>query len=346
MRRLLEAWDRHWFTATPLVRLGLFRIGILVLALWDATLYRGGVRLDAAMVDSGHPRTWSPIVLCEAFGLQPIGVQAADAVFAVLVVALVCGILGIGTRLACAVAVVLWMYWTALFYSFGKAHHDKVALAFALLALPLVPSGARVSLDAVLAAWRARRRGAVAPPPATHPFAGVPIRLTQLTIALGYMFAGCSKLVLGGVEWLNGYTLQGIMLGHDAWLSESFAQSRAMCLVMSAVLIVGQATFPLVLVWPRLAWVYLPLMTLFHLVSWYTLDTGSFMALWGTLIAFVPLDRVPAAVRARPPLGLVVLGALALVTWVLGTVWPWWLVALLPLAIACGWVRFSRPATL
>jgi hypothetical protein len=71
-----------------------------------------------------------------------------------------------------------------------------------------------------------------------------------------------------------------------------------------------QVLFPLVLVWPRLRWFFLPAATGFHLMTWKTMDTGPYMRLWLLLWAFVPLERVPGALARglrRGPLAAVVI---------------------------------------
>lgn len=127
----------------------------------------------------------------------------------------------------------------------------------------------------------------------------MPLRFTQVTAALGYFFAGASKLAIGGPTWLNGYSLQAIMLHfHGDW-TPFFAGSVFACRIMSIGLILVQATFPLALFLPRLRWFYVPAAIAFHLLTWKTMDTGPYLTLWFTLASFVALEEVPAFVRAR-----------------------------------------------
>jgi hypothetical protein len=306
------AWERYWFAPASLTRLAAFRVAILVIALWDVLGYARLVFPDAAAVSAGGPlRPWRPIYVFEVLGLQPIGTETAQAIFALLLVAIGLGLVGLVTRTACLVVAVLAFYWTGLAYSFGKPHHDKVALIFALWALPLAPVGARLSLDALL---RARRRPAEAAP-AQAPLATLPLRLTQLTVAIGYGAAGASKALLGGTDWLNGYTQQGILMTHDSDWSLWFSQSLFACQVSSVATVLSQLTFPLVLLFPLLRWYHLPVMTVIHLVTWKTMDTGPYFALWGVMLAaFVPLEQVPKTLSrwlTRGPLALRIVVAVA-----------------------------------
>jgi len=341
-----SAWRRFdaWFHApVPVERLGAFRALVCAVALYDVLLWAGVVLTDAANVSAGtQGRPWAPLYLFQVLGVGPIGVDAARALLAVAILSLVCGALGIASRLSCAVGAIAFYAWTCFGYSFGKPHHDKVALAFALAALPFARVGAAVSLDAVLRRWLRRRRGV--PQPEQQLTSGMPIVLTQVTLAIGYCGAGLSKVILGGPEWFNGYTLQGIMLGHDAVWSRAFAQSAFWCQMQSIGVVFVQAAFPLVFVWPRTRWFFLPAALAFHLMTWKTMDTGPFMRVWLMLFAFVPMERIPAALQGWLTGGVVraaitvlaTAGGVALVGAIASEVMPAWL-----LLATAAWLLFT-----
>jgi hypothetical protein len=339
--RLLERWRAFWFAETPLVRLALFRIVVLALALADLIAYSHTALGDAQAVANGvQSKVWRPIYAFELLGLAPIDLGAARLVYACALVATGAGLVGAATRLALPLAALASLYWTGLVYSFGKPHHDKVALAFALLALACSPCGARLSLDA----WLWRRRGR-APGPETSPFAGLPLRVTQVTIALGYCAAGLTKLARAGLEWANGYTLMATMMKYDNLASAWLSSHLELCRATSIVTLLTQATFPVVLVWPAARWYYLPASVAFHLATWWTMDTGPYITLWLLLVAFLPLERVPswvaepwrrgarAAALAR---GLVALVPATLVLWILWFYFPGW--TLLPGLLGLVWI--------
>ncbi|MCI0585531.1 MAG: HTTM domain-containing protein [Planctomycetes bacterium] len=295
IRGSLAAWDRFWFGEAPLLRLALFRIVVLATALWGLRYYGAAVEQHARGEAAAFlHRPWRPIYLFEALGIGPIGPDAFGIVSTILFVALGLGILGLFTRLSCLAAALLTFYWVGTFYSYGKPHHDFVALAFALFALPFAPVGARLSLGSALARWRRAGRGGVPEgKPEVGPWAGLPLRVTQVTLAVGYFFSGATKLVQAGGEWINGYTLQGMMLEFDAPWTPFFAQHRVPLVLISAGILLLQTTFPLVLAFPRLRWVYLPSAALFHVVAWKTMSTGPFVTLWFTFACFLELERVP-----------------------------------------------------
>ena len=291
-RGLRACWlrfERLLAPQVPAARLGAFRAVVCLVALYDFMLWGNGVLADAAAVSDGsQTRTWTPIFLFELLGVGPVSLTTARTLYAVGFVALVCGALGICARVSCALGAVVFYWWSGLGYSFGKPHHDKVALAIALAALPFARVGAGFAIDALL-----RPRGH-RPTGCQRYVDGMPIRLAMITLAFGYCGAGFAKLLVGGVEWFNGYTLQGIMLTHDGYLSRAIGASPVLCQVQSVGVVFVQAAFPVVLWMPRSRWFFLPMAVLFHLMTWATMDTGPYMRVWLMLLAFVSLEEVPA----------------------------------------------------
>jgi predicted DCC family thiol-disulfide oxidoreductase YuxK len=299
---IARAWDRFWFTESPLTRLGAFRILIMTLVMMNFIAYSDRVLSDAAKVTSGiGMRPWTPLYAFELLGVQPIGLDAASWVLLVGMFATGLACFGVLSRFSCLAAAVLHVYWVGLVYSFGKPHHDQIALAFAVLALPLAPVGARLSIDAVFARYRRVRNGGDPDEvPVTSPFALVPLRLTQLTAVFGYGFAGFTKLAVSGLAWMNGYTLMGHLMEHDNDWARFYIERVTLSQILAIGTLAIQALFPLVLFFPRLLWVFLPGAVVFHLSTWNTMDTGPYITLWFTLIAFLALERIPAWVVAKP----------------------------------------------
>lgn len=295
----VSAWDRYWFGEASLVRLALFRIVMLSAALYAVFQFRPGVMQHADGRDVGY-RSWNPIYALDALHFQPPGPLAARVLFAVLLAAIAAGIAGLFTRAACAVAAIGLFLWAGTSYSFGKPHHDLTVLVFGLFALPFAPVGARLSLDSLWARLQRAARGQdPLQVPERAPLAALPLRVTQISAALAYFFSGASKLAIGGPDWANGYTLQGILLEFEAPWTELFVHDLTLLRLMSLGLLFVQASFPLVFLAERLRWFYVPMGVLFHLLAWKTMDTGPFLTLWFTLAAFVHLERIPAFLGAR-----------------------------------------------
>jgi len=317
-------WERFWYAAIPLRRLALFRIAVAWLCLYDAFLYDPTSlvgNLDHVEV------TWNPLVAFDLLGITAPSPQLTAGLATAYKVAVLAALLGIRTRTACLAMALLAFWQGGLFYSLTKVRHDRVALCFATFALAFSPCGAVLSIDAWL-----RRRGPIGGP--TSSWAAWPIRLTQVTIVIGYGAAGLTKLLQGG--WMNGYTLQGIVLGHRGAYADVAAANVLGCQLLSIVTVATELLAPLSLWVPRLLFWFVPALVGFHLGTWATMDTGPYMTLWFLLIAFVPLDLVPAWLRAtwRRRWWFAAVGAVwglaiaAIVAFVMVRVVPWpWLLA-------------------
>jgi len=343
LRRFWLGFDRLMLPSLPASRLGAFRALVCLVALYDVMLYSSMVFADAELVGgAGERRPWTPIFLFQVLQVQPIGPEMASIVYQVAIVSLLLGALGVCSRWSCAVGAIAFFYWTGLAYSFGKPHHDKVALAFCMASLPFARVGAAVSVDA----WVRRKLGR--PQPDARYVAAMPIRLGQATLALGYCGAGLSKLLLGGLDWFNGYTLQGIMLGHQGYWSFAVGQSPTLCQIQSIFVVTVQACFPLVIFWPRSRWFFLPAAMSFHLMTWMTMDTGPYMRVWLLLFVFTPMEQIPEWLRRRlsGPKGPAAVVALAVLVycWLVGGVAlsgvPLWGVLALAAVLVVSFVRY------
>lgn len=308
--RFAALWDRFWFGPMDARRAAVYRILTMLVALYAVSVFAQGVLQHAAHMEglSLAQRTWRPVFLFELLGVDPPYLSTAVTLGTILVVAILFALIGLFTGPACLVAAVLGTWWMALHYSYGKPHHDCIALTFALWALPFGRYGARYSLDA----WIARK-----PKPRTDVVSAFPIRVAQVSIALGYTFAGCTKLALGGLEWMNGYSLQAVLLEFDAPWTAYLTQRVWLCQALSIYSVLLQGTFLCALL-PRLGWVYALLALGFHTGTWMTMDTGPYLTLsYVVLAAFLPWDQLPALARLRPPLlgWSASVGAVLLATW-------------------------------
>ena len=154
----------------------------------------------------------------------------------------------------------------AYIYSFGEFHHPEALMMITLVILAMSPAGAALSVDDL----RRRRsnffeRGRFENFNIFEKkslFARWPLLLVQWIFALIYFSAFFSKISQAGFDWMNGYTLQyyliqdGIRWGSDLgiWLG----QHHTVVLLLSWISIIFEGTFILVLIFPRLAWFYIP----------------------------------------------------------------------------------------
>jgi len=295
LARFWAAWDRFWFAPRPLLSLTLLRVvSFGTLLMYIAQEYVWVMRLQD--VDASFYR---PILIFELFGVGPIPPGLAAALRVLLVGCGVLGLLGIRARLAAAICAAAYLYSVGQVYSFTNVHHGDSLLGIALVALALCPSTSALSARSL---WR--RGGPAEPSPSTL-VSGWPVQLVRVQIAATYFLAGYAKLVLAGLAWGDGVSLQHYLLLRGQPIGYWLAEHAAVCAVLSVATLVLEVTFPVVLFWPRLRWLYVPAAVAFHLVSEYVLGVGFSFFLPFLLVYADPLpvaqwlgayrDRLPGA---------------------------------------------------
>jgi hypothetical protein len=169
--------------------------------------------------------------------------------------------------------------------------------------LVFAPSGERLSVDALLR----RRRGLQ--PAERSEFAIWPLKVSHVLLSFSYFSAGMAKMLHSGLEWMNGYTLQGHTLadalsrGHPVgvWL----AQQHTLAVLLSVFTIVFELFFWVSLILPR-RWIPLfMLAALMFQIGLYVsggYDFFQHMVLIGLLLFFLYPDWWQGRSSARAPL--------------------------------------------
>jgi hypothetical protein len=274
-RALAQAWDRYWFRPGSLKDLALMRVVLVAFQLAWMALANFESRLDArAAVDS---TTADPpfILTCVSWPLGGPGAIDSATVGYVLAAGWISGVLSlVGAFTRTSLALFAWtqVVLIAWIYSGCRLQHPEALMAIALCSLALAPSGARWSLDSRL------RSGA-------HPCdrsaqAAWPLLLVRWMLAFAYLSAAWSKLVTGGWDWVNGYTLQyftfvkakALGLGTGIWISEQ----HEVATLLSMATILFEGLFFVVLVAPRLAAYFVFAGALLHAGIWMTIGAPFF----------------------------------------------------------------------
>lgn len=175
-------------------------------------------------------------------------------------VAGILALIGLFTRPALFVFAVCTMLEIAHAYSYNEFHHKETVWAMFLLMLAFAPSGDCLSVDA----WLRQRRGVAAGVGQplrrwTHgrwtDLAMWPLVAVQCLLALAYFDAAASKMIVGGLSWFNGYTLQNKLLTDgmrfDRPLGVWVSRYRELCILMALGAVAFEGLFWLILV-PRL----------------------------------------------------------------------------------------------
>src|SRR5215213_5146288 len=158
------------------------------------------------------------------------------------------------------------IYWVSMIAGVAALVGLATRISFFLLALSLSPAGASLSLDALL---RRRRVGAKSSTDERSDMAMWPLKLAHVFLSMTYFSTGITKLLSGGLAWMNGYTLQnyifadGINRGIPAgiWL----AHQHTLCLLLGIGTIAFETFYFISLFVPRTARVIFFSAMLFHL---------------------------------------------------------------------------------
>lgn len=277
IRRLIKAVDRHWFGPLPEFYLSLARVivfGGLLFFLVSPFPFGEPKELArqhwAAAIDDS---LYQPIPALKVL-LLPLGPWGAvrpspellQAVWLIAVATAVGAALGIRGRLnmLCCAATTTLLYAHA--YSYREFHHPYAALVISVWVLALGPITGAGSWGRFVARGRKAMRTRQLRPRLSEadarPLIRWPLRVIQWVLVLIYLSAGISKLLHGGLDWLNGHTMayflseDGIQWYDGRGIGMWLTQYPSILSLLSVVTLAFELTFVLAVLFPRLAWVY------------------------------------------------------------------------------------------
>lgn len=292
--QLFNAWRRYWFRPAPVAYLALLRIIAVGAQLMMLLMEKGYGLGQLAGVASLPDSMYRPLPALQVF-LLPFGLDARPSFALVTVIYWITAAAGIGalvgwmSRFSLLLFAVGNTFLQAFAYSFGDLHHREALMIITLWLLAFSPAGGVLSLDSYLTSRNSSRRR---PLQRKSFLAAWPILLVQNLFGLIYLDAALRKLYAGGVDWVNGYTLQYYLYSDASRRGSAFGlwlarQHTAAC-VLSWVTILWEATFFLVLIFPRLVWVYLPLGIGLH-AGMSLAGVASFPQFMVLYVVFIPL---------------------------------------------------------
>lgn len=297
MRRLVRAWLDYWFRDAPLLNLAVCRIVIVAtqLRILFPLNYESEAALPAAMYD--------PLPVLHLM-LAPVGwdyrpsLTVIEAIHNLTLAAGALALVGLFTNVGLVLFAAGNVFLLAYQYSFGNFHHPEAPIMIALMILAVSPAGGALSIDDMRKRIRSSARGLRFEPARllerTSPYAGWPLRLIQWTLALIYLSAAYAKLRDGGLDWTNGYTLRyylvqdGLLWGSE--LALWFGSQHFVAQILSWLTLLVEGTFFLAVLFPPLAWFYLPAAAGLHLGIELTLR-APFLRWVALYSAFIPWNR-------------------------------------------------------
>jgi hypothetical protein len=258
VKRWIDRWNAYWFPETTTLSLAICRIVAVATQLfWFFPPFDDQINFLVKNSEFIDPqlliRLIAAIVPREVF-FTP---TAFTVLYWVTVVAGVTALVGFFTRTSIFVfALGNWVFITHA-YSYADIHHPEAVFCIFLMLLAFSPSGRSLSIDAFIR----RRRNHLANIPDKVSdrveTAMWPLKLAHVLLALTYFSTGLTKLLYGGLTWMNGYTLQGYIF-QDAvrreiplgiWLGQQYTLS----LLMSFYTIFIELFFFVSIILPRTA---------------------------------------------------------------------------------------------
>lgn len=263
---------------------------VVVLLCWmrnvpDVPLVAENLRRRAPWVDPVGVFQWIDPFLVPP-GAVPVLVWAFRA-------ALLLGVVGVGARAALAAAAVLHaLLWSIAYTTVGYSVHNHVVF-FVLAGLALSPAP-YAPLWRYAAAWR---RGAPAESLGTHPaYLRWAAMFSMCTV---YVQAGMEKLLTGGLPWFNGTTLAGHALRKDQLSTHLAGLPLGLLSVLAVAVVLWEAGFGLVLLFPRWRWAGVVTGVAFHETIRRGMGVTPFFFMQAGLLFLVTPYEAWRSVRAR-----------------------------------------------
>ncbi|MEY3827301.1 MAG: hypothetical protein RLZZ148_2120 [Cyanobacteriota bacterium] len=301
--QIKNLWLAYWFPPAPSIDLGISRV-IIVSALL-INLIVGDYVNRIINVSSLPDYVYTPPLSVVNFFWFKLGFNFRPSLLVLLIlfgISILTGItslIGLRTNLSLLIFAIGNIIIRIYCYSFGRiAHPDSVMVAI-LFILVLSPAGCVLSVDDIRRRiklnLRNRKLRDINILNEKSRFVKWPLLLAQWIISISYLDAFVSKINPSSnvisLDWLNGYTLQYYLSGlteSKGWFDVGYllAHNNTLASLASWVSILFEGTFFLVLFFPRLVWLYLPLGLTFHLGIFLTMKITFFMMLF-TYASFI-----------------------------------------------------------
>ena len=246
---MTRMWSAYFFPTTSPVRLGVLRI-ILVAA--QLAFFRESLRDHRAFLarDAFIDPMLLTRLLLKVFPEQTLrdGVFI-DSLWWVTCLAGVLALVGLCSRTSIFIFGLGNLLLASLRYSYGHVSHPEAIYCTLLMLSAFAPIGRCYSIDS----WLHRRKGHPGwGPRATTDMAMWPILLGQWLLTIAYLQAFFSKIMVGGMYWINGYTLQQYLLTkglrNDRPLGVWFAQQpREFFIALAVGSLLFEGTFLIIM---------------------------------------------------------------------------------------------------
>jgi hypothetical protein len=269
VKRWIDRWNRYWFPTTTTRTLALCRIiAVAAQIFWFVPDLEGHINLVSKNTAFIDPQ----VVISAISSIVPRSVlftpQGITILYWSTLVAGIAALVGLFTRTSLFVfALGIWIF-TSHKFSYADVHHTEALFSIFLMSLAFAPSGNSLSIDALIRRHRARIRGAATEPLERSDTAIWPLKLAHVLLALTYFSTGASKILAGGLGWMNGYTVQIYTfmdaMGRNRPLGIWLAQYHTLGVLLGAFTVLFELFFFVSLLLPRIAPFFFLTGILFH----------------------------------------------------------------------------------
>ena len=302
-------WYNYWFQPSPLLDLAICRILIVGFQLirFASSNFWSSLVEYSKLPDFLYSPLPALQILISPFGFdyRPNLIYLA-IVFWLTVLSGIFSVLGLFTNLNLFFFALGNIFIQAYLYSFRDYHHSEALVMLSLLILAFSPAGKTFSLDDLCLRIKTNLQ---------HKYfsqfdlkqeysslARWPLLLIQWLFAIIYLDSAISKLLKGGLDWMNGYTLQYYLwqdgLIWDRPLGIWLAKQHTLAIISSWAAIIFELTFFLVLIFPKLIWFYIPVGISFH-TGIYLAQKAPFLKYFPSYAVFIPWANILKTLSRR-----------------------------------------------
>ena len=278
---ILSSWNQFWFRKGSYFDLAVVRLLAVGLQLYMLAFMSEDLTYHIGLPDEMFESLLVLKILTG--GIRPTA-EVVNIIYLITLVAGCLSFVGWRTNSSLFVFALGNVFLQAYSYSFGDMHHRDAIMMIALFVFSLSPCRRRLSVDSLLGKSYnplVDASDAIDNQDGST-FAYWPLLFLQVFFVLMYLSAFTSKIASSGLGWINGYTLQYYLI-RDGFRWAEFglpggsefalwvSQFHYLIMFAQLVVVIFQATFWVVLFFPKTKWVYIPLGLFFHCMIYYTL---------------------------------------------------------------------------